>query len=199
MTISWYALAFLASMTIGGVNSLELVGNNGSPTDTFPLGLCQGDCDNDIQCFGYLTCFMRTGFQSVPGCSGTGEYDKDYCYNPQKPNALTFLASKQKNSEMYPLGECQGECHADTDCAGTLECFQRSNAQSVPGCTGTGVVGKSYCCSLNAGTVSHSQPANSPQSNLYPSWPSHCCQSGSPPLSRSGRSHYCEQRPTCQI
>jgi hypothetical protein len=57
----------------------------------------------------YLTCFMRKGFQSVPGCLGAGEYGKDYdCYNPQKPNALTSLANKQKkHSESFPLGECK--------------------------------------------------------------------------------------------
>ena len=70
----------------------------------------------------YLTCFMRTGFQSVPGCLGAGEYGKDYCYNPQKPNALAFLANKQMHSESYPLGECKGQCgETDTDCT-TVNC-----------------------------------------------------------------------------
>jgi len=27
------------------------VGNNGSPSDRFPLGECEGDCDGDGKCF----------------------------------------------------------------------------------------------------------------------------------------------------
>ncbi len=30
--------------------SLELAGNNGEPTDAFPLKECQGDCDDDTDC-----------------------------------------------------------------------------------------------------------------------------------------------------
>ena len=30
--------------------SLETLGNNGSPAEVFPLGLCAGDCDIDEEC-----------------------------------------------------------------------------------------------------------------------------------------------------
>ncbi|KAI2504381.1 Bacterial protein of unknown function (DUF839) [Fragilaria crotonensis] len=162
MTLYWSALAFMVLTVTGDVYALDIIGNNGSPSDVFPLGLCQGDCDNDIECFGDLTCFMRTGFQTVPGCSGAGQYGKDYCYNPQKPQALTFLATKQKHPESYPLRKCQGQCDSDADCADTLKRFQRTGTQTVPGCTGTGVTGRAYCYSPAApGTI-----PNSPSSSV---------------------------------
>jgi Bacterial protein of unknown function (DUF839) len=139
-------LAIIISI-VHSADVLVINGDNGNPKDRLPLGLCQGDCDNDIQCFGDLTCFMRTGNQPIPGCSGTGIYGKDYCYNPQVSNALTFLASKQKHSYMYPLGNCKGQCFTDMDCAKDLKCFLRRGYERIPGCIGDGVLGKGYCYS----------------------------------------------------
>lgn len=34
------------------------------------------------------------------------------------------------------LGECEGDCDRDSDCARGLVCFQRTGRQAVPGCTG---------------------------------------------------------------
>lgn len=34
----------------------------------------------------------------------------------------------------YPMPECHGECDADSNCAGDLECFQRNNYEQIPGC-----------------------------------------------------------------
>lgn len=161
MTLYWSALAFMVLTVTGDVDALDIIGNNGSPSDVFPLGLCQGDCDNDIECFGDLTCFMRTGFQTVPGCSGAGQYGKDYCYNPQKPEALTFLATKQMHPESYPLRKCQGQCDSDADCADTLKCFERTGTQTVPGCTGTGVTGRAYCYSPVASGAVPTSPSSS--------------------------------------
>jgi hypothetical protein len=66
------------------LQSVAVVGDNGSPSSRFPLGLCQGDCDRDSDCAGTLRCFQRNGGQDVPGCAG-GAKDRsksDYCYNP---------------------------------------------------------------------------------------------------------------------
>ncbi len=38
----------------------------------------------------------------------------------------------------YLCGECEGDCDDDSDCADGLECFQRSGAEIVPGCSGAG-------------------------------------------------------------
>lgn len=46
----------------------------------YPLGLCQGDCRDDNDCAGALTCFYKeTEATTVPGCSGKGEADYSYC------------------------------------------------------------------------------------------------------------------------
>jgi hypothetical protein len=91
------------------------------PAEKLPLGLCQGDCDNDDECLPHLYCFLRDGNKAVPGCRG-GLLDgskTDYCvYN-----------------ETYWLGECEGHCAGHVDCAPGLYCFQRNAFQSAPGCS----------------------------------------------------------------
>lgn len=58
------------------------IGNNGSPSAVFPLGRCEGDCDNDGECDDGLKCFQRDGVKPVPGCLGEGQSNTDYCYLP---------------------------------------------------------------------------------------------------------------------
>lgn len=61
---------------------IKKVGDDGFPTEFFPLDVCQGDCDNDDECKGDLVCLKRNGGDEVPGCIG-GSSDttgKDYCY-----------------------------------------------------------------------------------------------------------------------
>ena len=41
--------------------------------------LCEGDCDRDSDCKAGLRCFHRNALWSVPGCSGDGVGDMDYC------------------------------------------------------------------------------------------------------------------------
>ncbi|KAG7349099.1 peptidoglycan-binding domain protein [Nitzschia inconspicua] len=51
------------------------------PEHLYPLGRCQGDCDEDSHCMEGLKCFQRDANDAVPGCSG-GEQDgtvSDYC------------------------------------------------------------------------------------------------------------------------
>ena len=43
------------------------------------------------------------------------------------------------------LGECEGDCDQDDDCASGLKCFQRSGLTPVPGCLGSGVRDIDYC------------------------------------------------------
>jgi hypothetical protein len=73
-----------------GYPSLDVLGNNGSPASVYPLGLCQGDCDDDDDCEGDLVCFQRSaGGGGVPGCQGSDSKGLDYCVNPQAPNGDT--------------------------------------------------------------------------------------------------------------
>ena len=74
----------VAAPTSSSLLPLAFVGNNGSPSNTFPLARCQGDCDSDADCASGLTCFQRTYAPGVPGCSGTAGFGSgiDYCINP---------------------------------------------------------------------------------------------------------------------
>ena len=45
------------------------------------MPICSGDCDQDSDCAEGLQCFQRDGVQAVPGCSGRGVPNFDYCYN----------------------------------------------------------------------------------------------------------------------
>ncbi|CAJ1897025.1 unnamed protein product [Cylindrotheca closterium] len=63
-------------------------------SETFPLGLCEGDCDSNDDCDHDLVCYQRSGFQDVPGCSG-GSLDgsrTDYCV-PRSLVPETYLIS----------------------------------------------------------------------------------------------------------
>jgi hypothetical protein len=64
--------------------TIAAIGFNGSPSEVYPLGLCQGDCDSDSDCADNLVCFQRGPNESVPGCSGgeSGNTDDDYCVLP---------------------------------------------------------------------------------------------------------------------
>ena len=56
------------------------------------LNLCEGDCDSDSDCSFGLKCFQRSGYTPVPGCSGTGVLDWDYCYKPDFQNYWSMLS-----------------------------------------------------------------------------------------------------------
>lgn len=78
-------------------------------------GLCEGDCDVDLDCRFGLLCFQRNGTTVVPGCSGNGTASKDYCYSP--PAGTLVVAGENWNPpSAFPLGRCQGDCDWDGDC-----------------------------------------------------------------------------------
>ena len=94
-----------------------------------------GECDSDAQCASGLKCFQRSNGEAVPGCTGAGKYKHwDYCYDPALPVAL----SGGNNDGAKNLQACRGECDSDAQCASGLKCFQRSNGEAIPGCTGAG-------------------------------------------------------------
>lgn len=103
------------------------------------LGVCEGDCDKDAHCDIGLECFQRDKHNPVPGCSGKGEYDYDYCVVPE------LKGESEKGHLDGPMGMCQGDCDFDHHCADGLICYQREALDAVPGCRGTGKFGFSYC------------------------------------------------------
>jgi len=46
------------------------------------LDECEADCDNDKECNQGLMCFQRSDHLAIPGCSGEGTKDSDYCIKP---------------------------------------------------------------------------------------------------------------------
>lgn len=51
--------------------SSGVVENNAKCTDSHQCGSCQGICEKDSECKGNLKCFLRTGTETVPGCSSS--------------------------------------------------------------------------------------------------------------------------------
>ena len=95
--------------------TLGIVGDNGSPSSVFPLGRCQGDCDDDSECAAGLVCFDRNSGDSVPGCGGTPEGDKDYCVRKEDvPPELTDVGDNYDPPDVFPLGLCEGDCDGDS-------------------------------------------------------------------------------------
>mmetsp|Transcript_26813 Transcript_26813/g.58154 ORF Transcript_26813/g.58154 Transcript_26813/m.58154 type:complete len:409 (+) Transcript_26813:97-1323(+) len=102
---------------------------------SYKLDVCEGDCDDDNDCRGHLVCFQRDGYADVPGCSGSGDRDWDYCAFPEL----------EEGSSGSKLGVCQGDCDDDSDCKGDLVCFERDGYEDVPGCNGRGDKDWDYC------------------------------------------------------
>ena len=110
-------------------------GVDGSPN----MPRCAGECDKDSDCEGSLKCFQRNGFTTVPGCSGSGKKDWDYCYDPYG------LDSSRGADGSSSMPKCAGDCDKDSDCAGNLKCWQRDGFSAVPGCNGVGTKDWDYC------------------------------------------------------
>ncbi|CAJ1960342.1 unnamed protein product [Cylindrotheca closterium] len=98
-----------------------------SISDQVPLGICQGDCDEDSHCGLGLICHQRSGGEPVPGCSGgeTEQSNTDYCVKD----------TKEEPEEPQFLGLCEGQCQDDSSCEPGLFCYQRDEMGQVPGCT----------------------------------------------------------------
>ena len=95
-----------------------------------------------MDCAGDLVCFQRDGDKDIPGCSGSGVSDYDYCVNLglNDLGAYPVLLTEGKKH-----GRCEGNCDKDADCAGDLVCFQRDGDKYIPGCNGSGARDHDYC------------------------------------------------------
>lgn len=65
--------------------------------------------------------------------------------NLQTQKALVLKGNDGRPESAFPLGECEGECDIDADCAQDLVCFHRNQGDPVPGCRGTPVGNWDYC------------------------------------------------------
>jgi len=134
---------------------LERVGDNGNPSLAFPLGQCQGDCDDDNDCQGDLVCFVRDGPTAdapVPFCTGYDNTGDDFCTKRPNDEYLAYVGNDGNPQDRFPLQKCEGDCDNDSECDTGLSCFIRNQdtpngggVAPVPGCEGRGVRGKDYC------------------------------------------------------
>ena len=103
---------------------LTIEGDDGDPEHAFPLAECHGDCDEDTDCADGLHCYMREDIEEVPGCQGSGESGKDYCFKPT-PIDLIIKGDNNDPEHAFPLMSCQGDCDEDSDCGDGLYCSSR--------------------------------------------------------------------------
>lgn len=163
--------------------TLQTLRNRGS-NPSFQLGQCEGDCDNDDDCTGQLICFQKNsgGSGQVPGCAGTDTTRVDFCIDPADigaptgsppapaptggPRTALFNYGPSPPTSVLPLGVCEGDCDADSDCASGLRCLQRgANAGPVPGCNGRDDGKTDYCVASGASPPSPSPPGPAPTSS----------------------------------
>eukprot|EP00984_Skeletonema_dohrnii_P002504 scaffold869_cov75-Skeletonema_dohrnii-CCMP3373.AAC.3 len=64
---------------------------------------------------------------------------------PTPPTSSLQLVFTDTGAPPNPLPECHGDCDDDSQCEGSLVCFQRSGTEVVPGCTGTATSGADFC------------------------------------------------------
>jgi hypothetical protein len=119
---------------------LAFLGNNAS---SFPLPRCGGDCDNASECEAGLRCYRRKEFEPVPGCSGEGEFGKDYCYDPNDgpaPSAFSTPAPTPGNGNSLLDGN--GTSFVSPDTNGTSFVSPDTNGTSFvsPDTNGTSFV-----------------------------------------------------------
>ena len=83
--------------SIESSNVLEEIGNNGLPSEVFPLSHCKGDCDNDDECDEGLTCMQRYRDEIVEGCIGTIRDSIDVCILE-----ASTTSTQSRDDEIYP-------------------------------------------------------------------------------------------------
>jgi len=124
----------------------------------YPLARCQGNCRRDSDCQGSLVCYIRKNVESVPGClGGEGTPQQNYCCD-RPPDYLFFIGRNPTE-----LNACETDCDSDSDCVGSLICYNRIADEEVPGCRGEGRYGWDYCRWPDS-----SSPSISPSSSLEP-------------------------------
>jgi hypothetical protein len=90
-------------------------GNDEIPFEVFPLQRCQGDCDGDSECAPGLICYFRDGIDPVPGCSGSGYPNTDYCIDkrddPARPPVVGAFRIKMYWEKGYDWQETYREAN----------------------------------------------------------------------------------------
>lgn len=96
------------------------------PSHLAYLGLCEGSCTRDEECYGDLICY-KTGLEFVPGCAGAGDSDVGYCVDPEKKTRMDEVAFRLRlywksgydwqdsSREKWYCLECESGCSKGND------------------------------------------------------------------------------------
>jgi hypothetical protein len=114
----------------------------GVTPQSYALGKCTGDCDNNGHCKAGLVCHHRNGFEPIPGCAGRGVAAFDYCVEPtdsptksptKKPTdspTASPTESPTKNPTASPTLSPTERCDANNcmnwSCLDWCECYDDS-------------------------------------------------------------------------
>jgi len=143
--------------------NVELSSTNAND-DAKHLQACVGDCDTDAQCAVGLECFQRhaaTGWKAVPGCTGDGKMDWDYCHKPmsgwckegnagdgytQSDSSIADWANDKQVGHGWrfcgvTVDECRAECLRMGGCAGIYLTKNNCCFPYRTRCIGTGCPG----------------------------------------------------------
>jgi len=83
--------------------------------------------------------------QATQNCINSGDGAVEYgdwsniCYDKPTKNLVNLGGNGQANMQT-----CEGDCDSDSDCAGSLQCFQREQREAVPGCANNADVPPNY-------------------------------------------------------
>eukprot|EP00536_Pseudo-nitzschia_multiseries_P012810 jgi/Psemu1/209710/e_gw1.509.9.1 len=151
------------------------------------LGPCEGDCNSDDDCAEGLYCFQRdSSISSIPGCVGHDTSRTDFCTYKRGTNPVFTTPGRTSSSttgkittrpilSVKKLGQCEGDCNSDEDCAEGLFCFMRDGQMaSVPGCEGFDESRTDYCTSISLTATNNDNQApinNAPWLFVYPENP----------------------------
>lgn len=134
----WGLLRGPSFATTGGTadNSKDPIPLSGEDDATaVNLQRCVGDCDADCQCAVGLKCFQRDDFDAVPGCSGQGQINMDYCYDPNPTTPGTPPQKCECKESWTWNGVAYSGCQSTPDFPDHLFCI--TTAESATDCAGT--------------------------------------------------------------
>lgn len=78
---------------------------------------------------------------------------KDFCYDPNDadvgdddgpPGSSTINNLGGEYCDTHTCRKCQGDCDDDSQCEGSLRCFQRNGLEKVPGCSESTTSGSKF-------------------------------------------------------
>lgn len=107
------------------------VGEDWKPKESYPLDVCEGDCDGDYDCAGELICFHRDKALDsinggiVPGCVGRDTTTRDYCIHPNDTLVRPPVPNSFRLKKYWQFGyKWQDEFWEQEWC---MECTRASN------------------------------------------------------------------------